>query len=76
MKRIFPVILLLLVLLTACGKNTEIANSYVQITQEEAKKMMIEGSVDVQGTVKVLFLKKNSLRKKQNLNKKGEYDYG
>lgn len=45
MKRILPVILLFLILLTACSKNAEIANSYVQITQEEAKKMMDEQDV-------------------------------
>lgn len=45
MKRILPIVLLLIVLLTACSKNTEAVNSYVQITQEEAKKMIDEQDV-------------------------------
>lgn len=43
MKRILPVFLLLLLLLTGCGKTTSNASSedgYQQISQEEAKEMM------------------------------------
>ena len=39
MKRILPVFLLLLLLLTGCGGNSADV-SYQQITQEEAKEMM------------------------------------
>ena len=43
MKRILPVFLLLLLLLTGCGETTSNASSedgYQQISQEEAKEMM------------------------------------
>lgn len=39
MKRIFPLIISLLLLLTGCGGNSA-DGSYQQITQEEAKEMM------------------------------------
>ena len=39
MKRIFSLILAMLLLLTGCG-GTTVENTYQQITQEEAKKMM------------------------------------
>jgi len=39
MKRILPIILVILLLLTGCGESEEV-NTYQQITQEEAKKMM------------------------------------
>ena len=39
MKRIFPLLISLLLLLTGCGGNSA-DGSYQQITQEEAKEMM------------------------------------
>lgn len=39
MKRILPVFLTMLLLLTGCG-GTEVKNTYQQITQEEAKRIM------------------------------------
>ena len=39
MKRIFSLILAMLLLLTGCG-GTNVENTYQQITQEEAKNMM------------------------------------
>ena len=39
MKRILPIILVIMLLLTGCGEREEV-NTYQQITQEEAKKMM------------------------------------
>ena len=40
MKRILPLALSLLLLLTGCGGNASSENSYQQISQEEAKEMM------------------------------------
>ena len=42
MKRIITFLLLILLLLTGCGKTEEKSLTYTQITQEEAKKMMDE----------------------------------
>ena len=39
MKRIFPLMLAMLLVLTGCG-GTVVENTYQQITQEEAKNMM------------------------------------
>ncbi len=39
MKRILPIILVMLLLLVGCGESEKV-NTYQQITQEEAKKMM------------------------------------
>ena len=39
MKRMISMILVMLLVLTGCG-GTEVKNTYQQITQEEAKKMM------------------------------------
>lgn len=39
MKRIFPLMLAMLLVLTGCG-STAVENTYQQITQEEAKNMM------------------------------------
>ena len=39
MKRIFPLMLVMLLVLTGCG-GTAAENTYQQITQEEAKNMM------------------------------------
>lgn len=39
MKRIFPLMLAMLLVLTGCG-GTPVENTYQQITQEEAKNMM------------------------------------
>ncbi|MBQ4040236.1 MAG: rhodanese-like domain-containing protein [Oscillospiraceae bacterium] len=39
MKRILPIILVIMLLLVGCGESEEV-NTYQQITQEEAKKMM------------------------------------
>jgi len=39
MKRILPLILVILLLLIGCGESEKV-NTYQQITQEEAKKMM------------------------------------
>ena len=39
MKRIFPLMLAMLLVLTGCG-GTAVENTYQQITQEEAKNMM------------------------------------
>ena len=40
MKRILPAVLVILLLFSGCGGNSENENSYQQITQEEAKEMM------------------------------------
>jgi len=40
MKRMLPAILAILLLFTGCGGNSMNKNTYQQITQEEAKKMM------------------------------------
>ena len=40
MKRIFSLLLAMLLLLTGCGGTTTVENTYQQITQKEAKKMM------------------------------------
>ena len=40
MKRLLPAVLTILLLFTGCGGNNLEANSYQQITQEEAKEMM------------------------------------
>lgn len=40
MKRMLPAVLTILLLFTGCGGNNVEANSYQQITQEEAKEMM------------------------------------
>ena len=42
MKRIIPVVLTVLLLLTGCGGSGAEENSYRQIAQEEAKQMMDE----------------------------------
>ena len=42
MKRIIPVVLTVLLLLTGCGGRGAEENSYRQIAQEEAKQMMDE----------------------------------
>lgn len=44
MKRILPTILVILLLLTACG-GTVVENTYQQISQETAKQMMDEQDV-------------------------------
>ena len=62
MKRILPVFLLLLLLLTGCGETTSNASSedgYQQISQEEAKEMM--------DTQEVIIL---------DVREQGEYDSG
>ena len=40
MKRIFSLIFAMLLVLTACGGTATMENTYQQITQQEAKKMM------------------------------------
>ena len=40
MKRILPLVLFLLLLLTGCGGNDSSESSYQQISQDEAKEMM------------------------------------
>ena len=40
MKRMLPMVLTILLLLTGCGGNSMKENSYQQITQAEAKEMM------------------------------------
>ena len=40
MTRIFSLMLAMLLLLTGCGGTTTVENTYQQITQKEAKKMM------------------------------------
>ena len=40
MKRMLPAVLVILLLFSGCGGNSENENSYQQITQEEAKEMM------------------------------------
>ena len=40
MKKIIPLLLVLVFLISACGTKTAEVNTYTQITQEEAKKMM------------------------------------
>ena len=40
MKRIFSLLLAMLLLLTGCGGTTTVENTYQQITQKEAKEMM------------------------------------
>lgn len=40
MKRIFSLMIALLLVLTGCGGTTTMENTYQQITQEEAKEMM------------------------------------
>ena len=45
MKKIIAILLLILLLLTGCGKSEEKSLTYTQITQEEAKKMMDEQDV-------------------------------
>ena len=40
MKRIIPLFLVLMLLVSACGSKTAEVNTYTQITQEEAKKMI------------------------------------
>ena len=42
MKHVLPMILAILLLLTGCGGTEMEKNSYQQITQEEAKRMMDE----------------------------------
>ena len=40
MKRIFSLLLAMLLLLSGCGGTTTVENTYQQITQKEAKEMM------------------------------------